>query len=153
VLNRHKTIYHLFLAESIGFEPMRPFLNDGLANRCLNHSANSPIWRSQGVTIPFFQRDRLMCVHEHFETKICAMFFCENSSCSLRGFVTSIERPSCHSVKRHCAFLVRTEGIEPNRQPPSILRQEIYSLPLGTARKNCNTLFRMCVLKCSPLCF
>ncbi len=26
-------------------------------------------WRSQGVTIPFFQRDRLMCVHEHFETK------------------------------------------------------------------------------------
>jgi hypothetical protein len=25
-------------------------------------------WRSQGVTIPFFQRDRLMCVHEHFET-------------------------------------------------------------------------------------
>jgi hypothetical protein len=27
------------------------------------------IWRSQGVTIPFFQRDRLMCVHEHFETK------------------------------------------------------------------------------------
>jgi hypothetical protein len=30
--------------------------------------------------------------------------------------------------------LVRTEGIEPNRQPPSILRQEIYSLPLGTAR-------------------
>ena len=30
------------MAESIGFEPMRPFLNDGLANRCLNHSANSP---------------------------------------------------------------------------------------------------------------
>ena len=25
-------------------------------------------WRSQGVTIPFFQRDRLACVHEHFET-------------------------------------------------------------------------------------
>jgi hypothetical protein len=26
-------------------------------------------WRSQGVTIPFFKRDRLVCVHEHFETK------------------------------------------------------------------------------------
>ena len=26
------------------------------------------IWRSQGVTIPFFMRDRHMCVHEHFET-------------------------------------------------------------------------------------
>ena len=30
------------MAESIGFEPMRPFRDDGLANRCLNHSANSP---------------------------------------------------------------------------------------------------------------
>lgn len=35
--------------------------------------------------------------------------------------------------------LVRTEGIEPNRQPPSILRQEIYSLPLGTARMHIQT--------------
>jgi hypothetical protein len=26
------------------------------------------LWRSQGVTIPFFKRDRLVCVHEHFET-------------------------------------------------------------------------------------
>ena len=26
------------------------------------------IWRFQGVTIPFFMRDRHMCVHEHFET-------------------------------------------------------------------------------------
>jgi hypothetical protein len=25
-------------------------------------------WRSQGVTIPFFMRDRHTCVHEHFET-------------------------------------------------------------------------------------
>jgi hypothetical protein len=25
-------------------------------------------WRYQGVTIPFFQRDRLVCVHEHFGT-------------------------------------------------------------------------------------
>jgi hypothetical protein len=31
------------------------------------------------------------------------MSFCENSSCSLRGFVASIERPSCHSVERRCA--------------------------------------------------
>ena len=30
------------MAESIGFEPMRPFLNDSLANCCINHSANSP---------------------------------------------------------------------------------------------------------------
>jgi len=28
------------------------------------------IWRSQGVTIPFFMRDRHTCVHEHFETRI-----------------------------------------------------------------------------------
>ena len=40
----------------------------------------------------------------HHTRIIVAMFFCENSSCSLRGFVTSIERPSCHSVKRHCAY-------------------------------------------------
>ena len=26
-------------------------------------------WRSQGVTIPFFMRDRHACVHEHFETR------------------------------------------------------------------------------------
>ena len=31
------------LAESIGFEPMRHFRNDSLANCCLNHSANSPL--------------------------------------------------------------------------------------------------------------
>ena len=30
------------MAVSIGFEPMRPFLNDSLANCCINHSANSP---------------------------------------------------------------------------------------------------------------
>ena len=34
------------------------------------------------------------------------MFFCENSSRSLRGIVPRIERPSCHSVKRHCAFIL-----------------------------------------------
>ena len=28
------------------------------------------LWRSQGVTIPFFMRDRHTCVHEHFETRI-----------------------------------------------------------------------------------
>ena len=36
---RHITL----LAESIGFEPMRHFRNDGLANRSFNHSGNSPI--------------------------------------------------------------------------------------------------------------
>lgn len=36
--------------------------------------------------------------------------------------------------------LVDPEGIEPNRQPPNILRQQIYSLPLGTGSKICNTL-------------
>ena len=30
------------LADSIGFEPMRHFRNDGLANRSLNHSGNYP---------------------------------------------------------------------------------------------------------------
>ena len=30
------------LAGSIGFEPMRPFLNDGLAIHCINHSTNFP---------------------------------------------------------------------------------------------------------------
>ena len=32
----------LKLAESNGFEPLHPFLDDGLANRCLNPSANFP---------------------------------------------------------------------------------------------------------------
>ena len=31
-----------YLADSIGFEPMRHFRNDGLANRSLNHSGNYP---------------------------------------------------------------------------------------------------------------
>jgi hypothetical protein len=26
------------------------------------------LWRSQGVTIPFFSSDSATCVHEHFET-------------------------------------------------------------------------------------
>ena len=39
------------------------------------------------------------------------MFFCENSSCSLRGIVPRIERPSCHSVKRHCAFILVLQSI------------------------------------------
>lgn len=30
------------MAEHIGFEPMRLFPNDGLANRSLNHSGNVP---------------------------------------------------------------------------------------------------------------
>ncbi len=56
-------------------------------------------------------------------------------------------------------ILVDHEGIEPNRQPPNILRQRIYSPPLGTQSKICNTLryaFRQrrelneeCVLKCT----
>ena len=36
------TLPEYILAESIGFEPMHPFLNDSLANCCLNRSANSP---------------------------------------------------------------------------------------------------------------
>jgi hypothetical protein len=32
---------YIKMAESKGFEPLRPFLNDGLANRWLNHSPNS----------------------------------------------------------------------------------------------------------------
>ena len=30
------------LAEHVGIEPTHPFLNDGLATRCLNRSANAP---------------------------------------------------------------------------------------------------------------
>jgi hypothetical protein len=37
------------------------------------------LWRSQPVTIRFFQRDRLMCVHEHFETKIWGRMICQVS--------------------------------------------------------------------------
>lgn len=33
------------LAESVRLELTRPFLSDGLANRCLNHSANFPKWQ------------------------------------------------------------------------------------------------------------
>ncbi len=71
------------------------------------------------------------------------------------------------------ANLVDRKGIEPNRQPPNILRQRIYSPPLGIRSKICNTLryaFRPrqkrneeCVLKqtthrprpfdCSAICF
>ena len=41
----HWPLCHLYiiLADSIGFEPMHPFRSDGLANRCLNHSANYPL--------------------------------------------------------------------------------------------------------------
>ena len=35
---------HHVLAESIRFELMHPFLNDGLANRWFNHSPNSPYY-------------------------------------------------------------------------------------------------------------
>ena len=31
---------------------MRPSLDDGLANRCLNHSANSPCWRKTEESNP-----------------------------------------------------------------------------------------------------
>ena len=34
-----------FMAERVGIEPTHPFLNDGLATRCLNRSANAPIIR------------------------------------------------------------------------------------------------------------
>jgi hypothetical protein len=42
-------------------------INSQLHYRCATLEQN---WRSQGVTIPFFMRDRHTCVHEHFETKI-----------------------------------------------------------------------------------
>ena len=31
------------MAERVGIEPTHPFLDDGLATRCLNRSANAPI--------------------------------------------------------------------------------------------------------------
>jgi len=40
------------LADSIGFEPMHRFLDDGLAIRCINHSANYPI---KMVGLPGFE--------------------------------------------------------------------------------------------------
>ena len=44
------------MAESIGIEPMRRFHVYGLANRCFNHSANSPNGRCEGSrTLTVFQ--------------------------------------------------------------------------------------------------
>ncbi len=39
------------LAGSIGFEPMRPFLNDGLAIHCINHSTNFPYFYQNALLL------------------------------------------------------------------------------------------------------
>ncbi len=38
----HSANLPIIMADSIGFEPMRHFRNDGLANRSFNHSGNYP---------------------------------------------------------------------------------------------------------------
>ena len=50
----------------------------------LYYDEESETWRSQGVTIPFFMRDRHACVHEHFETKILIVAPGRNLQVSLR---------------------------------------------------------------------
>ena len=60
-------------------------------------------WRSQGVTIPFFQRDRLMCVHEHFETKFGGAYWIRTNDQSfcpdafLAGRCLRPTRPTLHN--------------------------------------------------------
>jgi len=58
------------MVESVGFEPTEHVATpDELATRCLKPAQPTlRKWRCQGVTIPFFERDRLVCVHEHFDT-------------------------------------------------------------------------------------
>ena len=48
-----------------GFEPPTP----ALSALCSTPELTGQTWRCQGVTISFFERDRLACVHEHFGTK------------------------------------------------------------------------------------
>ena len=49
-----------------GIEPRPPRCKRGVLP--LSLAAQLMLWRSQGVTIPFFWRDKPTCVHEHFET-------------------------------------------------------------------------------------
>ena len=44
-----------------------------LQGGCSTSELQGQIWRSQGVTIPFFSSDSATCVHEHFETKLVEM--------------------------------------------------------------------------------
>ncbi len=39
-----------------------------LSRCCSTPELTGQTWRCQGVTISFFERDRLACVHEHFGT-------------------------------------------------------------------------------------
>jgi len=45
-------------------------------------------------------------------------------------------------------LMVGPEGIEPNRQPLCILRQEIYSLPQRTGPKSLNLIFKERSVNC-----
>ena len=59
------------LAEDIRFELMHPFLNDGLANRCLNHSANLP-YRNTLLVMYFYMAEVVRFeLTEHF----CSLVF------------------------------------------------------------------------------
>jgi hypothetical protein len=70
VLPLHHTVKNLVLPP--GLEPGScPHLEPSPEYKAgaLPLSYGSDVWRCQGVTIPFFERDRLVCVHEHFGTK------------------------------------------------------------------------------------
>ena len=49
-----------------GFEPP----TYALSRRRSTPELIGQTWRCQGVTISFFERDKLACVHEHFGTKL-----------------------------------------------------------------------------------
>ena len=81
------------LAEDIRFELMHPFLNDGLANRCLNHSANLP-YRNTLLVMYFYMAEAVRFeLTEHF--------------CSLVFKTSAINR-----TRPHFHNLVRPERIE-----------------------------------------
>jgi hypothetical protein len=97
-------------------------------------------WRSQGVTIPFFWRDKPTCVHEHFETlNILAL---RTLAVSLRGYrkdhqrMTRTLRASTFCWIDNtcgCRFVVGLDGNAPRGNFPPKQSRRIYS-PLEGAR-------------------
>ncbi len=79
-------------------------------------SYTAKTWRSQGVTIPFFQRDRLMCVHEHFETKFGGCGWSRTSS-AFRA--ADLQSTGVTNFPTH-PNMVEPDGIEPLAATPLI---------------------------------
>ena len=124
------------------------------------------LWRSQGVTIPFFMRDRHTCVHEHFETKFGGATWSRTKNVYHEG--TDLQSADAHAIASIAPYLVDRRGIEPRPEackatvlPLSLSAQilasreglepprtvlETVMLPLHHPDK-LNTLFPMCVLK------